>query len=184
MESRARPLTEARIRELIDGMPAFNDRIRKRGRTKAGRTPLPLPAAEDFPAVGSLADAIAPTFSDDPAQVAFYQDVVRLHELLVYVRSRRGSPRDQINATIAQLRQMTVQIVDKDGGVTEVAPAMLGGIYEKMVSARIAQLETITDEELRLVERYASEIELAMMRSLPRGTGARRRRPMNKPDES
>ena len=58
MESPDRQLTESRIRELIAAMPAFNERIRKLGRTKAGRTPLPLPAAEDYPPVGSLADVV------------------------------------------------------------------------------------------------------------------------------
>jgi hypothetical protein len=163
-----RQLTESRIRELLAGMPAFNERIRERGRTKGSRTPLPLPAPENYPPVASLADVVAPSFSDDPEDVAFYRDAMRLQELWTYVQSTRGSARAQVDAAIGSLRQQTA-------GITSAAPdAHMATLFSTMIAARIADLESITDEELEAVARFAPEIEKAMMHDFQSGAGARR----------
>jgi hypothetical protein len=152
-------LTESRIRVLIEGMPAFYEKVRKLGRTKRGRTPMPLPNAEDYPPVGSLADVVATTFSDDPAEVAFYQDMMRLDELWA-LRRRRGGARAAIQAAIATLQQRTVVV---EGGTLDRG---MSELFDVMFSARIAQFESITDEELAAIERCAPEIEQAFNRRM------------------
>lgn len=170
METPVRQLTEARIRKLLAGMPAFNERIRKLGRTREGRTPIPLPAPANYPPVGSLADVVATSFSDDPDAVAFFRDVMRLQELWTYVQTRSGSARAQIGAAIASLRQQTAQILS-------TAPdAASAALYSTMISSRIADLESMTDEELDAVARCAPEIEKAFMRGLQASASARRGR--------
>ena len=170
METPVRQLTESRIRELLDGMPAFNERIRKLGRTKAGQTPIPLPAPENYPPVGSLTDVVATSYSDDPDEVAFYRDVMRLQELWALTQTTRGSARAGIDAAIASLRLQTAQIM------TDAPDADMATLFGTMISSRIAQLESMTDEELEAVARFAPEIEKAMMRGLQGGAGARRAR--------
>ena len=175
MELPVRPLTEARIRELLEGMPAFYERLRKNDRR--GQKPLPLPAPQDYPSVGSLADAIAPTVSDDPDEVDFYRDMMRLQDLWGFTQGKLPA-RAAIDAAIATLRQQTVTIVSYDPGVDIAEPytAEMAEIHSIMFGSRIAQLESVTDEELNAVQRYASEIGPAMMRSMKASTGARRRR--------
>ena len=177
MELPVRPLTESRIRELLDGMQAFNERISKKGRTKAGRTPLPLPAAKDYPSVGSLADAIAPSYSDDPDEVAFFRDVMRLQELFAFTQGRIPA-RAAIDAAIATLRRQEVVIVshDPDADIAELYTAEMRELHSAMFSSRIAQLETVTDEELSAVERFAPEIGPALMRGMTASPASRRAR--------
>jgi hypothetical protein len=152
MDAPRGPLTEARIREILAGMTAFHEKLRKRGRARDAQKPVPLPSAENYPPASSLADVVAPYFSDDPAEVAFYQDVMRLQELLTHV-TMPGSARARINAAIASLRAQNVHVV---GGVPDAAMLEL---FDVMFSSRIAQLQSITDEELSLVERFKPELE-------------------------
>ena len=149
MEASVRHLTEARIRELLAGMPTFNEKIRKLGRSSGPA----LPSAEDYPAASSLADVVAHSLSDDPEEVAFYQDVMRLQELWTYVNALPGSARGRIDAAIASLRLQTAQVM---GGTTDEDMAAL---FRAMISSRIEQLESVTDEELSLVARFAPEVE-------------------------
>lgn len=169
METPPRQLTETRIRELLDGMPAFNKRIRKLGRTKHGRAPLPLPAPEDYPAVGSPADFVAESFSDDPAEIAFYRDVMRMQELWAFGKTRHRSARATIDAAIDSLRQQTqLTIATPDADAIELPLDDMPEIFATMISARIADLESITDEELDAVARFAPEIEKVMLRGVRR----------------
>ena len=178
MELPVRPLTESRIRELLDGMPAFYERIRKLGNTKAGRTPLPLPAAKDYPSVGSLADAIAPSFSDDPDEVDFYRDMMRLQELWAFTQGRIKPARAAIDAALAILRQQTVTIVSNDpnANLAELYTAEMAELHSIMFASRIAQLESVTDEELNAVEHFAPQIGPALMNSMQASARTRRRR--------
>jgi hypothetical protein len=170
MKTPVRQLTESRIRELLAGMPAFNERIRKLGRNKVGRTPIPLPAPENYPPVGGLADVVATSFSDDPDEVAFYQDMMRLQELWTYVHTLPGTARAWLDAAIASLRQQTAQIM------SAASDAGVAALYNTMISSRIAELESMTDEELEAIARCAPEIEKAFMRGPQASASARRAR--------
>jgi hypothetical protein len=152
MEASARQLTEARIREILAGMPAFHDRLAKLGRTKDAHTPVPLPSAADYPPASSVADVVAPYFSDNSDEVAFYQDVMRLQELWTYV-NMAGSARGRIDAAIASLRLQTAQIIDN------VPDPDMATLFDTMISSRIAQLESVTDDELYAVKSLAPEVE-------------------------
>ena len=152
MEASVRQLSESRIREILVGMPAFQRKVGELGWTKGTLTPVALPSAEDYPPAGSLADVVAPYFPDDTGEMAFYQDVMRLQELWTHV-SMAGSARPRIDAAIANLRLQTAQIM------TNVPNPEMAVLFETMILSRIAQLESVTDEELSAIERLAPEIE-------------------------
>ena len=165
-----KPLTESRIRELIEGMPAFDARIQKQGRSKGGQTPLPLPSADEFPPAASLADVVATSFSDDPAEVEFYRDVMRLQELWALAGMKSGSVRSRINAAIASLRMQTTMIMDP------LPDPSMAQLFGTMITSRIAQLESMTDEEIAAVERLKPELDKAFMRRLNAAGRPRRSR--------
>ena len=175
-----RRLTEARIRELLDGMPDFYEKLRKKDR-KTGGKPLPLPKAEDYPAVGSLADAMAPSFYDDPDEMAFYRDMMRLQDLWGFTQGRIKPARAAIDAALATLRQQDVVIVsdDPDVDVAELYSAEMAELHSIMFGSRIAQLESVTDEELSAVERFASQIGPKLMGSMKASASVRRARSGN-----
>ena len=166
MEASARQLTESRIRELLGGMPAFHEKIRKLGREKGAQTPIPLPPAENYPPAGSLADVLAPHFSDDPDEMTFYQDVMRLQELWTYV-NMAGPARGRIDAAIANLRLQTAQIMDN------VPDTEMAALFDTMIASRIAQLESVTDEELTAVANLAPEVEKELFHRAQSTTGRR-----------
>jgi hypothetical protein len=176
-----KPLTESRIRELIEGMPAFDALLQKQGHSMGGQAPLPLPSAEEFPPAGSLADVVATSFSDNPAEVDFYRDVMRLQELWALAGMKSGSVRSRINAAMASLRMQANMNMDPlpDAGMAE--------LFGTMITSRIAQLESMTDEEIAAVERLKPEIDKAFRSRLtaagrkPRSRSGGRRR---KADES
>jgi hypothetical protein len=169
MEASVRQLSESRIREILVGMPAFHEKVGELGRTNGAQTPVPLPSAGNNPPVSSVADVVAPHFSDDPAEVEFYQDVMRLQELWTYV-NMTGSARPRIDAAIASLRLQTTQVM------TNVPNPEMAALFGTMISSRIAQLESVTDEELSAIERLAPEIEKELVHRAPGGIGGRRAR--------
>lgn len=170
MELKVRHLSEGRIRELLAGMPDFDRRIRRLGRTKRGRTPVPIPAASEYPSAASLADIVAPYYSDKAEEVDFYRDMMRLQELWGYAHAIPRCARAGIEADIANLRAQTEQIL------ANAATPELAAMMEKLVAARIAYLESITAEELAAIEQCAPEIEAAFRRRMEARTEERRRR--------
>ena len=174
-----RPLTEARIRELLDAMPDFYEKVRKKDR-KAGRKPFPLPKAEDYPAVGSLADAMAPSFYDDPDEAAFYQDMMRLQDLWGFTQGKLPA-RAAIDEAIATLRLQTVEIVtdNADADISELYTAEMAELHSIMFGSRIAQLESVTDDELTAIERFAPEIGPRLMGSMKASASVQRARSGN-----
>ena len=101
MEALVRQLTESRIREILAGMAAFREKVGKLGGKKGAQMPLSWPV-EDYPPATSVAEVVAPYFSDDSDEVPFYQDVMRLQELWTYV-NMTGSARGRIEAAIEEL---------------------------------------------------------------------------------
>jgi hypothetical protein len=182
MDLPVRPLTESRIRELIAGMPAFDEKIRKSSRTTKGRTPIALPPPDEYPVVGSVADVAAGSFHDDPAEAEFFRDMMRLEELWAYISMMPGSARGRIDAAIASLRLQTAGVMT---GATDEGMAELFG---SMISARIAQLESVTDDELAAIRNCAPELQAAygngMQKALNRRTGRRRKQKSNESGSS
>jgi len=168
MEYPIRHLTEDRIRDLLAGLPDFDRRIQRLGRTKRGRTPVSLPAADDYPPVASLADLVAPHFSDKPEEVAFFRDMMRLQELWSYVQAIPACARAGIEGTIAQLREQGAQILNDPANGERVE------VLGRLIAARVAYLESVTAGELEAIARCATEIEAALQRRIEAMNEARR----------
>ena len=169
MEASVRQLSESRIREILVGMPAFHRKVGELGGTSGAQTKVPLPSAENYPPASSLGDVVASSFSDDPDEVAFYQDVMRLQELWTYV-NMTGSARPRIDAAIASLRLQTTQVM------TNLPDPDMAALFAAMISSRIAQLESVTDEELSAVKSLAPEIEKELFHRAQGSIGGRRAR--------
>lgn len=152
MEASVRQLSESRIREILVGMPAFHEQVGELSHTMGAQTLVALPSDENHPPASSLVDVVAPYFSDELPEVEFYQDVIRLKELWTYV-SMPGAARPRIDAAIANLRLQTAQVM------TNVPNPEMAVLFETMISSRIAQLESVTEEELSAIKRLAPEIE-------------------------
>ena len=148
-------------------MPAFHKKVGELSHTIGAQAPAPLPSAENYPPASSLTDVVAPYFPDELPEVEFYQDVIRLKELWTYV-SMPGSARPRIDAAIANLRLQTAQTM------TNVPNPEMGVLFETMISSRIAQLESVTDEELSAIERLAPEIEKELFHRAQGSIGGRR----------
>jgi len=169
MEASVRQLSESRIRELLVGMPAFHKKVGELGRTNGAQAPVPHPSAENHQSADSLDDVVAPYFPEDSAEVEFYQDVTRLQELWTYV-NMAGPARPRIDAAIASLRLQTTQVM------TNVPDPDMVALFDAMISSRIAQLESVTDEELSAIERLAPEIEKELVHRAQQSSGGRRPR--------
>lgn len=146
MEPAPRPLTEARIREVIAGLPAFYARLHKHDRAGRRKKLIPLP----------------------PNDVAFYADMMRMQEMWAYAQSKRQSARAKVDAAIANLRAQTAAIPSAAG-------AEMTSLFGEMISSRLAELESYTDEELEVVAGLSTEIGIAFMSSMKAAPGVRRR---------